>query len=74
MPIFDADDSQTPLSFLCEFLFSALATRENKLVIVEKVLNLLTFFHEDSLIELPNLRQAELQCAVSKGKLIFILI
>jgi hypothetical protein len=68
VPIFDTDDSQTALGFMSDYLFSALATRENKLFIVEKFLNLLTFFHEESVVELPELRQTKLLCKESKGQ------
>lgn len=70
MPIFQSSDSITPLGILCEALFIPMLTSDNRLFIVERILNLLTFFHELPSAKLPTLRQANLICPETKGLLI----
>jgi hypothetical protein len=71
VPIFQSPDSKTPLGFLCEALFAPMLTSDNRMFIVERILNLLTFFHELPNVKLPDLRQANLICPESDGLLNF---
>ncbi|KAI6183438.1 Small subunit processome component 20-like protein [Aphelenchoides bicaudatus] len=68
IPIFEAEDSKTALGFLCDGLFVPMLTQDNRIFIVERVINLMTFFHEESVVKLPELRQARLICPEAEGR------